>query len=164
MSAPRVAVVGPGGDAATGEVLGAAERVGALVAGRGWLVLTGGLDGVMAAAARGAREAGGHAVGLLPGGAAADGNPYLDLAVPTGLGQARNVVLVTAADAVIAVGGSWGTLSEIALAMRLGRPVVCLLGWQVTDRDGREVGLTAAATPEEAVAALAAGLRDPPFG
>ena len=95
-------------------VLATATEVGARLAGAGFVVLTGGLDGVMAAAAHGARSAGGTAIGLLPGADPATGNEHLSVAVPTGLGQARNALLVTAADGLIAVGGSWGTLSEIS--------------------------------------------------
>ena len=92
----------------------------------GFVVVNGGLGGVMEAAARGAREGGGIVIGLLPGDDRADANPHLTVAIPTGLGQARNALVVSAADAVVAVGGSWGTLSEIALARRAGKPVVCL--------------------------------------
>ena len=152
-----VSVVGPGG--ATGERFAAvAHEVGRLLARRGAVVLTGGLDGVMAAAAAGAHAGGGVAIGLLPGsdraGAAAD----LDVALPTGLGQARNALVVGAADGVIAVGGSWGTLSEIALARRRGVPVVCVAGWTVRDAAGDELDLDRAAEPEQAVALLAARL------
>jgi uncharacterized protein (TIGR00725 family) len=135
-----------------------AREVGARLAEVGAVVLTGGLDGVMAAAARGAREAGGQTVGLLPGTDSHDANRYLSVALPTGLGQARNAVLVHAADGLISVGGSWGTLSEIAFAMRAGKPVVCLHGWRVTDADGRPVSLVTADSPADAVARLLAAL------
>jgi uncharacterized protein (TIGR00725 family) len=148
-----VAVVGPG-DVISGELAVLAHEVGALLAQRGIVVVTGGLGGVMAAAARGAREAGGLVIGLLPGDDPAGGNPHLSVAVPTGLGQARNALVVAAAEAVIAVGGSWGTLSEIALARRTRRPVVCLRGWHVFDADDQPVALLVAASPAEAVELL----------
>jgi uncharacterized protein (TIGR00725 family) len=123
-----VAVVGPGESASDGD-LAAARTVGALLARAGCIVLTGGLGGVMAAATEGANEAGGLTVALLPGPSRA-GCPAT-VALPTGLGELRNGLLVRAADAVVAIGGSWGTLSEIALARRTGVPVVTLGGWEV---------------------------------
>jgi uncharacterized protein (TIGR00725 family) len=113
--------------------------------------VTGGLGGVMAAASRGARAARGTVVALLPGADPAAANPDADVVVATGLGQARNVLVVRSADAVIAVGGSWGTLSEVAIARRLGRPVVWLRGWDVT---GPDDPVPTAATPQEAVATV----------
>lgn len=122
-----VAVVGPGepDDAA---LLVAARTIGAGLAAGGCTVVTGGLGGVMAAASQGAREAGGFVVGLLPGKDAAAANEHVDLAVPTGMGEGRNLLVVRMADVVVAVGGSWGTLSEVALARRRGTPVVSVAG------------------------------------
>jgi uncharacterized protein (TIGR00725 family) len=148
-----VAVSGPGGDLA-GELIELAREVGALLARDGALVLTGGLDGVMAAAAEGARQAGGQTVGLLPGDRTDAGNDHLSVSLPTGLGQMRNALLVNAADGLISIGGSWGTLSEIALATRAGKPVVCLHGWSVTDADGQPLPLIVADTSSHAVALL----------
>ena len=122
-----VAVVGTGDADRRLEVL--AEDVGRRLAECGVLLVCGGLGGVMAAACRGAKSAGGLTVGLLPGDDRAAANPWVDLAVATGLGEARNLVLVRTADAVIAVGGGYGTLSEIALARKLGRRVVGLSTW-----------------------------------
>ncbi|GAA2751256.1 TIGR00725 family protein [Kitasatospora cinereorecta] len=157
---PYVAVVGPG-DAGP-EQCAAAEAVGRLLAGRGAVVVCGGLGGVMAAAARGARDGGGMSVGLLPGRDRSAGNPYLTLALPTGMGQLRNGLVVAAADAVIAVGGSWGTLSEIALALRAGLPVIALGGWRVDgpqpQRPSGSPGPAPADTPEAAVAAALAAV------
>jgi uncharacterized protein (TIGR00725 family) len=99
---------------------------GRLIAQNSAVLLCGGLAGGMEAAARGAVNAGGVTVGILPGSSARDANPYITLPLATGLGEARNAVLVRSADAVIAVGGEWGTLSEIALARKIGRPVVLL--------------------------------------
>lgn len=161
---PYVAVVGPG-DAGPPECA-AAERVGRLLAGHGAVLVCGGLGGVMGAAARGARAGGGLSVGLLPGYDRGAADPHLTVALPTGLGQLRNGLVVAAADAVIAVGGSWGTLSEIALALRTGRPVVALGGWQVsgTGPAGASAGPLVAATPEEAVAVALAAVRTPDTG
>ncbi|MCW2596842.1 MAG: hypothetical protein JWP39_2730 [Jatrophihabitans sp.] len=154
MSRPlTIAVSGTGGEVAD-ELLELAREVGALLARDGVLVVTGGLDGIMAAAAQGAREAGGEVVGLLPGDRSDGGNEHLSVALATGLGQMRNALLVNAADGLISVGGSWGTLSEIALATRAGKPVVCLRGWTVTDADGRPLPLVVADTAAEAVAVL----------
>jgi hypothetical protein len=124
-----------------------AEEVGRLVAERGATLVCGALDEVMAAAARGAKEAGGTTIGIVPGESRADANPWIDHVVVTGIGHARNLAVAASGDAVIAVGGGYGTLAEIAYAMILGRPVVVLEpGWDL----GRE-GVERAATPEEAV-------------
>lgn len=119
-----VAVVGPGESASTDAIADATE-IGGLIAQRGWITLTGGRSvGVMAAAAAGARAADGLAIGLLPGSDRSNAAPDLAVALPTGLGEARNAVLVTAADAVVACGISSGTGSEIALALRANKPTV----------------------------------------
>jgi uncharacterized protein (TIGR00725 family) len=149
-----IAVVGPGADASE-EICAIAYDVGVLLARREFVVVNGGLGGVMEAAARGAGEGGGVVIGLLPGDDRADANPYLTVAIPTGLGQARNALVVSAADAVIAVGGSWGTLSEIALARRAGKPVVCVRGWRVTDDGGRPITLDMAGSAADAVETVA---------
>jgi uncharacterized protein (TIGR00725 family) len=125
-----VAVIGPG-EGATQEDLADAYRAGTLLAQAGSIVVTGGLGGVMAAAARGVRDAGGVTVGLLPSSDRADGDPAHTVLLPTGLGELRNGLVVRAADAVLAIGGSWGTLSEVALAVRAGTPVVALRGWDL---------------------------------
>jgi len=147
-----VAVVGPG-DEATREENEVARQVGRLLAERGAILVCGGLGGVMAAACEGAFKRGGLTVGLLPGSDRATGNPYLTVAVPTGMGELRNGLVVRTADAVIAVGGSWGTLSEVALAMRTGKPIVAIGGWSVEDpihgRPGKMPGTARSA--EEAV-------------
>src|SRR6266496_1753038 len=138
----QVAVIGSGSEHET-----RAEEVGRLLAERSCTVVTGGLGEVMAAAARGAKEAGGTTIGILPGERPADANQWIDHAVATGIGHARNLAVVASGDAVIAVGGSWGTLAEISIARRLGRPVVVLEpGWQVEGE-----GIERAATPAEAV-------------
>jgi uncharacterized protein (TIGR00725 family) len=130
---PYVAVVG--GGRARAEELTAAEAVGAALAQRGAVVVCGGRGGVMEAACRGAKSAGGATLGILPGATRADANRWVDVAVATGLGEARNALVVRAADAVIAVGGEFGTLSEIALALKLGKRVVGISTWRL-DRPG----------------------------
>jgi uncharacterized protein (TIGR00725 family) len=110
-----------------------ARQVGGLLAAQSAVVVCGGLGGVMAAACEGASQRGGLTVGILPGRDRAAGNADLSVALPTGLGELRNGLVVGTADAVIAIGGSWGTLSEIALAMRAGTPTIVVGGWQVTD-------------------------------
>jgi hypothetical protein len=145
-----VAVVGPGAEATAAQCATAAE-VGRLLGRAGCVVVNGGLDGVMAAAAAGAAEAGGTSIGLLPGTDRDAAAETLTVAIPTGLGELRNALIVRAADAVIAVGGSWGTLSEIALSMRTGTPVVVIDGWRLTDDDGGEMSLPRADTAAEAV-------------
>ena len=141
----QIAVAGAG--VAGPELAALAEEVGRLLAARGATVVCGGLGGVMEAVARGAREAGGTTIGILPGDTRHDANPWIQHAVATGIGHGRNLAVAASGDALIAVGGSWGTLSEIALARRLGRPVVVL-------GDGPAVsgeGIVAAETPGEAV-------------
>lgn len=150
----QVAVCGPRD--ATPDEEAQARRVGELLAERGATVICGGYTGVMAAVAAGARSRGGRVVGILSGADRAGASPDLDVVVVTGLGEARNAVIIRSADAVIAVGGSWGTLSEVAFAMRRGDiPVVTLGGWRLLGPDGGEVdGPPRAGTPEEAVAAV----------
>lgn len=125
-----VAVVGPG-QPDDDALLAAAHDVGAGLARSGCTVVTGGLGGIMAAASRGAHDAGGLVVGLLPGNDAAAANDWVDVAIPTGLGEARNALVVRSARVVVAVGGSWGTLAEIALARRRDVPVIGVAGWRI---------------------------------
>lgn len=132
-----------------------AEEVGRLLAERGCVVVTGGLGEVMAAAARGAKSAGGTTIGVLPGERREDANEWIDHAVVTGIGHARNLAVVASGDAVIAVGGSWGTLAEIGFACRLGRPVVVLEpGWRL-EREGIAYAAGAGAAVEAALRAAA---------
>jgi uncharacterized protein (TIGR00725 family) len=145
-----VAVIGPG-DGATDDQLATAHEVGRLLADAGCVLVNGGLGGVMAAAAAGAASAGGTSVGLLPGATSDGAAPDLTVAIPTGLGELRNALVVRAANAAIAIGGSWGTLSELALAMRTGKPVVAVHGWTVLDTHGAEVAVPRAGTAREAV-------------
>jgi uncharacterized protein (TIGR00725 family) len=140
--APYVAVVGSG--QATPEQAAAAQEVGGGLARAGAIVVTGGRGGVMAAASRGAREAGGIVVGLLPGSSRAEANEWVTVALPTGLGELRNGLVVHAADVVVAVGGAYGTLSEIALALVAGVPVLGLSSWPIQ-------GMQTVDTPGQAV-------------
>jgi uncharacterized protein (TIGR00725 family) len=144
---PYVAVVGPG--EASPEELHAAEEIGAGLAAAGAVVVTGGLGGVMEAACRGARSRRGRTIGILPGEDRDAANGWVDVAIATGLGELRNGLVVRAADALVAVGGGHGTLSEVALALKLGRPVVGLGTWEVH-------GIDHVSTPEEALTRIAA--------
>jgi len=138
----QIAVIGSGA-----EHEARAEEVGRLLAERGCSVVTGGLGEVMAAACRGAKAAGGTTIAIVPGESREAANEWADHVVATGVGHARNLAVVASGDAVIAVGGQWGTLGEIGLARVLGRPVVVLdPGWEL-EGDGIEH----AATPAEAV-------------
>jgi hypothetical protein len=149
VTSPYVAVVGPGEcDAATAAL---AEEVGRELAARGAIVVCGGTGGAMEAACRGAKAAGGTTVGLLPGTDRGSANAFVDVAIPTGLGEARNVLVVRAADVVLAVRGEFGTLSEIAFALRIGTPVVGLDTWEL-GKGGEQVdAFVRASDPAEAV-------------
>lgn len=148
-AAPWIGVVGPS-RAAPGD-LEAAEEVGAELAGVGAVLVCGGLGGVMEAACRGAGAAGGLTVGLLPGEDRTAANSWVSVAIPTGLGEARNVLLVRAAQAIVAIGGGWGTLSEIALALRAGKAVVGLRTWLPAHDATPGAGVVVADTPRTAV-------------
>ena len=150
--AVQVAVCGPA--RCTENEWALAHELGRLLAERGAVVICGGHGGVMAAVAAGARSRDGIVVGVLPGADRTGAGPDLSVAIATGLGQARNSVIVHSGDAVIVVGGSWGTLSELALAMRRGGVPVIQLGegWRLVGADGREVpGVRYARTPTEAL-------------
>ncbi|HSG98805.1 MAG TPA: TIGR00725 family protein, partial [candidate division Zixibacteria bacterium] len=141
--AVQIAVIGAGDpEPATVEQ---ARQVGRLLAERGATVVTGGLGGVMSAACEGAKAAGGRTLGILPGTDSATANRFCDVVVPTGFGEARNTLVVRSADALIALPGKYGTLSEIAFALVTGKPVVSLGSWEVSTE------VSKAATPEEAV-------------
>ncbi len=146
----HIAVVGAAG--ASAAECTTAEEVGRRIAGEGAVLVCGGLGGVMEAACRGARAAGGTTIGILPGTDRTEANDFVEVAIPTGLGEARNAVVVGTADAVVAVGGEFGTLSEIALALKAGKAVIGLGTWELARRDTAVVGVVAAAGPREAVA------------
>jgi len=124
---PYVGVIGAG--SCTERVYEMAMDLGASIARKGWVLVCGGLGGVMAAAARGCHEGGGMSVGLLPGLDRSAANPYLRVALPTGLGEGRNLLVVRASDLLISVSGGYGTLSEIALALKIGKHVIGLETW-----------------------------------
>jgi len=130
-----VAVIGSAACEPGSEPALLAEEVGGRLAGVGVTVVCGGLTGVMEAACRGAYEAGGTAIGIVPGNATGEANPYCTQVVATGIGHARNLAVVCSGEVVIAVGGEWGTLSEIGHARAIGRPVIALRSWGLTGRD-----------------------------
>ena len=142
---PMIAVCGAGEDASA-EQLALAEEAGALIAEAGAVLVCGGLGGVMEAACRGARSRLGTTLGLLPGDSPREANGWVTLAIPTGLGEGRNLLIVRAASAVIAIGGGWGTLSEVAFAMKIGVPVVGLGSFDLD-------GVAAASSADDAVRA-----------
>jgi uncharacterized protein (TIGR00725 family) len=149
-----------GGDRASGEALALAEEVGRELAVRGCALVCGGRGGVMEAACRGARAEGGHTIGILP---TADGggmNPYVEYPIVTGLGIARNSIVVLSGSAVIAIDGSYGTLSEIAYALQYGKPVVLLASWSLSAPGPEPPPLIRADSPGEAVEKALAATRD----
>jgi uncharacterized protein (TIGR00725 family) len=155
-----VAVIG--GSQATPAETAAAEAVGKGLAEGGAILVCGGRGGVMEAACRGACAAGGLTLGILPGTKASDANPYVSIPIVTGLGEARNVIIIRTAQVAIAIGGSYGTLSEIAHALRLAVPVVGLGTWNPTRAGHPPAPIHRAADPQEAVSlalALAQGAR-----
>ena len=145
-----VAVCGP--SVATEQEAAWAEEVGRRLAEAGAVVVCGGLGGVMDAAARGAAGVGGTVIGILPGETRSGASPHLTVAIPTGMGEARNALIARSADAVIAIGGEWGTLSEIALARKMGKPVVGLATWELAKEAAPIEDVARAGTPDDAVA------------
>jgi uncharacterized protein (TIGR00725 family) len=157
---PYVAVVGP--SAGTPAELALGDAVGRGLAKAGAVLVCGGMGGVMEAAAGGALNAGGKTVGILPTASRLEGNPYLTIAVATGMGEARNAIVVRTADVVIAIHGEFGTLSEIALALKMGKPVVGLGTWELTKAGEPSDAIVRATSAEDAVAkALALVPADP---
>ena len=147
----QIAVVGASD--ATPAMARSAAAVGRALAESGATVVCGGLGGVMTAVCRGAKSGGGTTVGILPGLDPDEANPWVDVALPTGMGEGRNLLIVRSAAAVIAIGGGYGTLSEIALALRAGKPVVGLTTWAMTRPDGEpDQGVVYLDDPYDAVA------------
>jgi uncharacterized protein (TIGR00725 family) len=155
---PIISVVGPAN--CTEEQAETAEAVGRLLAQQEAVVVCGGRGGVMEAACKGAVSVGGITVGILPGSEASEGNPYLTVALPTGLGETRNALVARAGQAMIAIGGSYGTLSEIALALKIGQKVIGLETWSARDHAGQELGLLMAKNALEAVTMAMAEAND----
>ncbi|HEY49861.1 MAG TPA: TIGR00725 family protein [Dehalococcoidia bacterium] len=148
-----------GGSRCSREEAEVAEKVGAELARRGVTLICGGLGGVMAAACKGARSAGGTTVGILPGNRREDANSYVDIPIVTTLGEARNVVVVCSGQAVIAIGGEYGTLSEIAFALRNNVPVIGLGTWSLS-KDGHSDGsIIVAHDPKDAVEKALAAIK-----
>jgi len=156
----QVAVIGSGRLESGADLIPLAKEVGRLLAEAGAVVVCGGRGGVMEAASRGAAEAGGTVIGVLPEHSLDDANPYCTHVIATGVGQARNLAVVSSGEVVIAVGGEWGTLSEIGLARAIGRSVIALRSWTLRGYDRMEgaPGVLPVETAEEAVAAALAAL------
>ncbi len=144
-----IAVIG--GSECSEEVARLAEAVGQELARRGAVVVCGGLGGVMEAACRGAKAEGGTTVGILPGHSRADANPYVDIPIVTGIGYARNTIVVRSAEAVIAIDGGFGTLSEIAHALQEGIPVIGLHTWSLSQGGTPDDSIILAESPADAV-------------
>jgi uncharacterized protein (TIGR00725 family) len=148
-----------GGSVGDREILDQAEAVGRGIAAAGAVLVCGGRTGVMEAASRGASEASGTVLGVIPTTEPEDANPYVTHVIATGIGQARNLAVVASGDAVIAIAGEWGTLSEIAFARRLERPVVALESWLLQSRAGTDLGIVEAESAEHAVEAALSAVR-----
>ena len=146
---PRIAICAPG--EASDEELLVAGAIGRLVAERGCTLVCGGLGGAMAAACRGAQEAGGVTIGIIPGYDDRAANPWVEHVICTGIGQARNALVAATGQALIAVGGGWGTLSEIAFALKIGKPVIGLRSWQLARQGTIQKASVEVNTPSEAV-------------
>ncbi len=151
-----VAVIGASAPGERERVL--AERVGALAGARGWTLISGGLGGVMEAASRGARENGGLVVGILPQAEPNACNAWVDIAIATGLADARNAVIANSADVFIAIGGSFGTLSEIAYALKRNKKVIALSSWSLDESRMCGEPFVVVDSPESAIEAAAAEL------
>ncbi len=148
----QVAVIGPSHPSE--REAASAVRVGQLLAEHGVVLLSGGEEGIMEAVCKGAKEAGGTVIGILSGNNRSEANAFLTVGVVTGIGIARNTVLIRSADAVISVGCSWGTLIEMGLAVKFGRPLIALGAWHISDETGRPIegDVQRVETPEDAVA------------
>ncbi len=159
MSAILVGVIGAG--ACDPSLASLAYTVGYELAYRNYVLVCGGLGGVMAAACQGAKAAGGTTVGILPGTDPQAANPWVDVVIPTGLGEARNAVIVRTAQALVAIAGGYGTLSEIGFALKLGKPLVGLHTWQPISPTGETPPFPQATTPKAAVEWLETHLSSP---
>jgi uncharacterized protein (TIGR00725 family) len=155
---PRIGVMGSG--SCSSDIYALAREVGYLLASQGAILICGGHGGVMEASARGAKDGGGITVGILPGSSAADANSFIDIPIATNLGDARNAVNALTSQAIIAIDGSYGTLSEIALALKCGTPVVGLRTWDAVSSAGDRLPITLAQTAEAAVHAALSAARN----
>ncbi len=153
-----IGVIGAGD--ARGDDVQVAREVGRLVARSGGVLICGGLGGVMEEACRGAKEEGGVTIGVLPTGRRDSANPYVDYAIVTGLGEARNSIVARTSDALVAVGGSYGTLSEIAFALKLGKPVAGVASWKLQQGRGEPVPIIQCKDAETAVREVLSRLAD----
>lgn len=158
MRGPLIAVIG--GSSPTSEEASLARDVGRALAEAGAVLICGGRGGVMEAACRGAKEAGGTTIGVLPGPDASEANPYVDIPIVTGIGEARNAIIVRTAQVAIAVGGSYGTLSEIAFALGFDTPVIGLRTWTVEREGHPPAPIIRVETAEQAVRQVFAHLQD----
>ncbi len=129
---PFIGVIGPG--KCSGKMKEQAELLGRAIAEHGGILVCGGLGGIMEAAAKGAKEKNGMTIGIIPGDDKSEANKYIDIVIPTGIGEARNLVVIRTADAVVALPGKFGTLSEMAFCMKLGKPLVSLSAWDISDK------------------------------
>lgn len=145
----KIAVVGSG--LCSKQEADVAEKTGELIAQKNFILLCGGLSGIMEATAKGAKKAGGLTIGILPGVKRSSANNYIDIPIITGLGEARNLLIVRNADAIIAIGGGFGTLSEIALAKKIGVPVVGINTWQLYKDGVKSDEIVETQTPTEAI-------------
>jgi len=130
--APIIGVIGPG--QCSGKLKIQAEQIGQTIAAEGAMLVCGGLGGVMEAAARGAKEKDGTTIGIIPGDKKSDANKYIDIVIPSGIGEARNLLIIRTADAVVALPGMYGTLSEMAFCMKTNTPLVSLQAWDISDK------------------------------
>jgi len=146
---PVVSIIG--GAECSEEESRIAEEVGYLLGERDVILICGGRGGVMEAACKGAQRAGGLTIGILPGLDSSEGNPYLDITIPTGMGNARNALVAQAGQCVIAIGGGYGTLSEIGIALKIGRKVIGISTWQAVDKTGKTIKIIRANDAREAV-------------
>lgn len=133
------------------DVESSAIEMGRLIAKEGWIIICGGRGGVMEAVAKGASQEGGVVIGILPGPSREEGNPYLTYAIPTALGHFRNFIIAQASDILIAFEGEYGTLSEVAIGLRLEKPIISLAGWELKGRNFKAKGIYEASSPEEAI-------------
>ncbi|MGE5595472.1 MAG: TIGR00725 family protein [Hyphomicrobiales bacterium] len=140
-----------GGDPCSESEAVLAYETGREIGGRGHTLVCGGRGGAMREACRGARERGGHTIGILPGDSRAEANEFVEFAIPTGLGHARNLLVVRSADALVAIGGRYGTLSELAFALIHGRPIAGLGTWELVDPGGQAAPVVPFDTPADAI-------------